>query len=773
MKLLVILFLLSVTSLHAQIGMGQWRLHIPAYHALDVALSDNKIYTAYTSGLSEYSPSSGELTTWDYVNGLSDISVSCLWASTSDNSLFIGYENGNLDKLKGGEVTNIPAVALAQIQGSKRINRMVEKDGFVYLATGFSIVKVDPGKNEVRDTYYPTNGNEGIVDLAFRNDTLFALTENKMYVGVITNPALADPGQWSEDSRVPAPGATITYHDIENANGILYISRIKEAYGEDSVFALGTGGLVNMLNESFAMEILSLQMVDGRFAVNYYDVCKIYNADLSMNDLIYTYGGSKPYPLAVTRMDGKYYIADGMQGLVEVTGASGTRLAISGPPKNAFYKMNWSRGKLAIAGGGLSGIFHTYSTSGVATFEDEEWQEYDYATVSAWDGQPIYDFLSVAVNPKDPEEMAVCTFSQMPLNLLNADGTVETFSPANSDLGYHTNGSGECFVTDAAYDDAGNLWVLNGMSSDKPLKVYTKDNEWYTMNTGSTTSNKFSRQLVIDGNDNKWFSLNGVGLVGFNDGGTIDNASDDDYVILNNGENTGALPSTEVTAIAVDQDNEIWIGTDNGFAVLFSSSSAFDAATGKYNAQRIKLEYEGNVEYVLGATNITAIEVDGANRKWFGTANAGIVLLSADGTTIIEQYTTENSPLISDNIVDLEMDQYTGELYIITDIGLVSYRTDASEGKEDYENVTVFPNPKRPDYDGPITIQGIKYDSDVRITDAAGRLIYQTTSNGGTATWNGRTLNGDKVNTGVYLIWTAPNNSEVKGRKVGKVLVVN
>ena len=118
----------------------------------------------------------------------------------------------------------------------------------------------------------------------------------------------------------------------------------------------------------------------------------------------------------------------------------------------------------------------------------------------------------------------------------------------------------------------------------------------------------------------------------------------------------------------------------------------------------------------------------------------------------------------------MTLDQSTGELYIITDRGLLSYRTDATYGDSDYENVTVFPNPVRPDFDGPITMQGIRYDSDVKITDVAGNLVYKTTSNGGTATWNGKTLTGERAATGVYLIWTTPN--EGKGRKVGKVLVI-
>jgi hypothetical protein len=173
---------------------------------------------------------------------------------------------------------------------------------------------------------------------------------------------------------------------------------------------------------------------------------------------------------------------------------------------------------------------------------------------------------------------------------------------------------------------------------------------------------------------------------------------------------------------------------------------------------------------MLGTTNITDIEVDGGNRKWFGTANSGVILLSADGLEVIKQFTTDNSPLISNNIIDLEINQTTGELFIITDKGLISYRSDASYEDPEYSDVKVFPNPVRPEYDGLITIQGIRYDSDVKVTDVAGNLVYKTTSNGGTAVWNGRTLSGDKVATGVYLIWTSVN--EGKGRQVGKVLVV-
>ncbi|MDX2360711.1 MAG: hypothetical protein QNK23_07880 [Crocinitomicaceae bacterium] len=769
---LLIIFVFGAFGLSAQVGTGQWRMHVPASKSIDVVSLGSKIFTAYEFGVSEYDVHNNETALWDAVNGLSDVAISCLGYSPSNNSVFVGYENGNLDKIKDNRVTNIPAINLAQIQGSKKINSIVAHGDYVYLATGFAIVKIDPTKDEVRDTYYPTNGTAPINDLCFRNDSIFAISTDRMYVGLINNPALADPTQWTEDARVEVLFID-EYKNIVTVGDEIYFSLIAAGWsGVDTVYRLTETSMDTAFTETFNSDIRSVQEVNGMLVVNYYDASKLYNSDLSVSNLLYTYTFDGVRPNAITINNGKYYVADDRYGLVELNGLSGTRISITGPPKSNFYAMDWNSGRLAVAGGGLSGIFQTYNTSGAYVFEDEGWSLYDNSTLSKWNGAEVYDVLGVSVNPANEDEIAIGSFSEIPVTIVNRSGDHDTLTPVNSGLEYHSNNQGGTFVSDLAYDDMGNLWVVNGHCNNA-LKVYTADGEWYSMYTGGSTINKFTKKIVIDNNDNKWFLARNVGVIGFNDNGTISSPSDDEYVVLNSGEYTGALPSNEINAIAVDLDDEIWIGTDNGFAVLYNSSSAFGAAAGEYNAQRIKLEFEGNVEYVLGSTNITDIEVDGANRKWFATSNAGVILLSEDGLEIIEQHTIENSPLPSNNIMDIELDQQTGELYIITDQGLISYRTDATQGTRNYDNVTVFPNPARPDYDGPITIQGIKYDSDVKITDIAGNLVYKTTSNGGTATWDGRTLQGERVSTGVYLIWTAPNDDETKGRKVGKVLVVN
>ena len=320
------------------------------------------------------------------------------------------------------------------------------------------------------------------------------------------------------------------------------------------------------------------------------------------------------------------------------------------------------------------------------------------------------------------------------------------------------------------YDERGNLWCLNGYT-DRPLKVLQKDGTWLSFYSGMGSSNKMTTKLEIDFQDNVWLGTYSNGLTGFKHNGTLDDPSDDQFVALSTGELLGNLPSNKITALAADFDGELWIGTDAGFAVLYNANGAFDAAAGDYDAQRIKVPFEGNTEYVLGEAHITDIEIDGGNRKWMATANAGLILLSPDGTEIIRQYNTDNSPIVSNTIYDIELNHTTGELYIITDRGLISLRIDASYEDPTYEQMTVFPNPVRPDYNGPITLQGIRYDSDVKVTDAAGNVVYKTRSNGGTATWHGLNSNGEKVPTGVYFFWTAMN-MQGGDHKVAKVLII-
>ncbi len=771
MKLFYFLLLLNF-SLSAQVGTGEWRLHVPNKKAIDVVVEGSLVYAAFGNGLQEYDTELNETSLWTDVNGLSDINLTCLGYDVSQKALFIGYDNGNIDKIVDNKVTNIPAIRLAQVPGNKRINKIVPFQGFIYFATSFSIVKIDPIKNEVKETFYPTLEGSAILDIAFRGDSIFALTPEKLLRANINNIALGDPSQWIVDTRIAVLSLN-SYKDIEIISDQLFIIQQNEAYGLDSIFHVTNTGKTNVYNEPFSIEINSLTTDQNRLVINSDGGIYIVNLDYTYNKVYSAYSLNTWISAENScTVSGVTWVADKTLGLFKINNEySLTTYPFEGPPKKDFYSMDWQKGKLAVVGGGLSSAASTYGSSGLYLFEDEKWSLRDKTNMTMWSTANIWDYLAVSIDPTNSDNIAIGTYSEVPISIMDNSGQVsKTFTPANSTLQFTELASTNAMITSITYDESGNLWVLNGYSNT-PLNVYTKEGDWYAYDSGNAAENKFSRKLTVDYNGNSWFSIDGSGLFGYNPNKTFSDISDDKQINLNNGEVTGALPSNTVNAIAVDFDNEIWIGTDNGFAVLYNSASSFDASAGNYNAQRIKVEYEGNIEYVLGNTNITDIVVDGANRKWFATANSGIILLSADGLEVIEQHTTENSPLISNNIIDLTLDQSTGELFIITDKGLISYRTDATYEDPTYDNVTVFPNPARPDFEGPITIQGIRYNSDVKITDVAGNLVYQTTSNGGTATWNGKTITGEKVTTGVYLIWTAAN--EGKGRKVGKVMVVH
>ena len=767
MRILFALFICS--NLFGQIGTGQWRLHVPNRKSLDVVVANNIVYSAFKDGILEYDIENSEKSLWTNVNGLSDISITCLGLDKKNEAVYIGYENGNIDRLQNNHVENIPAIKLAQVNGSKRINKIISFNNYIYIATNFSIIKFDPVKFEVRDTYYPTQTNDPILDLSFTNDSIFALTENKLLKSNLTNTALADFTQWSIDTRVPInTHLTAKYSEIEIINSQFYLLSSSPDYGKDTVYCVKNSGLDLVINKNESYEINSINILDDKLAINIDAGVKVMNSDYSLY---------KFYGVAGVSCNRSFFhknivwMSDKYSGLVRFINGYGEHIDFQGPMGDKFYSVECSKDKLIVSSGGLNGHGMTWNTSGTYVFQDENWTSFDRNTEPMWLNTNFWDNLVAATNPNNTNQMAVGTFSGIPLTIFENGKTASKIFTVNNSPIQSTIWNTEAMISALKYDELGNLWIGNGYCS-KPLKVLTKDQKWQSIDLGNSCINQSINKIVIDYNGNKWLAVPSVGVVGFKDNKTIETLSDDKIKIVNSTDGNGGLPSNQVTALAADFNNEIWIGTESGFAILYNSDNIF-TSTSAFNAQRIKLRFEGENEYLLGKTYITDIEVDGGNRKWFGTANTGIFLLSSDGNEILQNFTTDNSPLISNVILDMAFNHKTGELFIATDKGLVSYRADASEGDAEYSNVQVFPNPVKPDFNGLITIQGIQYDSDINVTDVAGNLVYKTTSNGGMATWDGKTVNGERVKGGVYLFWTAPNDTNGKGRKVGKVVVAN
>jgi ligand-binding sensor domain-containing protein len=259
------------------------------------------------------------------------------------------------------------------------------------------------------------------------------------------------------------------------------------------------------------------------------------------------------------------------------------------------------------------------------------------------------------------------------------------------------------------------------------------------------------------------------GLLVYDINETIDDLTDDDSYFYSIGTGTGNLPSQDVKCVVEDLDEEIWVGTADGLAIIYDQDAAFGGNNS--DAQQILIEQDGNVQILLENEVITDIEVDGANRKWIATEGSGVFLLSEDGQDEILRLTKENSPLLSNIVYDVAIDNYSGDVYFATSDGVISLRYTATGSIDPYLDVFAFPNPVRSDYEGIIAVKGLSRDSDFKVTDLTGNLIYHGTSLGGQAIWDLKDFNGIRVSTGVYLIYC---NSESGAKDaVAKLLVVN
>lgn len=274
--------------------------------------------------------------------------------------------------------------------------------------------------------------------------------------------------------------------------------------------------------------------------------------------------------------------------------------------------------------------------------------------------------------------------------------------------------------------------------------------------------------MLIDQQGQLWMIINRGGIAVFNSGTSLAEESDDKIRVLTAELGRGGLPTNEVQCITEDLDGEIWVGTTDGVAVFYSP---FDALTDNFSdARRILVQQNGIYQYLLEGQVVGTIAVDGANRKWIGTLGAGVFLMSEDGTEQIQRFTVENSPLLSNHINDIVIDSKTGEVFIATGEGIVSFISDATGGARENNCTSVYPNPVRENYTGPISITGLLRDSQIRITDSRGNLIFKTVSNGGTAIWDGKNTDGQRVATGVYFALS----SDIEGTStcVSKILVV-
>jgi len=741
-----------------ELAIGQWMDHLPYNHTIEVAEAGSKIYCATESALFYLDKTDYSLNRVTKVNQLSDVEVSTIRYSATYDALIIGFANSNIDVLRGTTTVNVPDIKRKNILGNKEINTIAFHSTYAYISCGFGIVVFDMTKDEIKDTYYVNQNLDEVNQIVVYQDSIFAATESGLYNAPLSGVNLSDFNSWSLVTSIPP----VNYNTIAVLTSRLFINESNDPSDDihnDTLYMYNAGSW-SKFDISTARTTHRIESNYNKLLITGKQGVSVFN---SSGNLEYTYSNTISPKHAILDKDGVVRIADNWAGLVENDKTWG--VYPNGPPSNNVFGMAIQNEKVWVAPGGRdNGWANIYNSDGIFSFIDYNWDAIAYSKL---DSTP--DIIIATFDPANDNRVYAGSWGYG-LLVIEDGKMVNVYKEGNTDsvLQSIKPGKDEIRIGGLAFDENNNLWA-SCSQVDNLLCVRKTNGSWRAFQfSGYGFNTRTSEMLVEATSGDKWVLLPNSGILVFDDNETIDNTGDDQHktlVIIDGSGNT----IKEVVCMAQDHDGEIWVGTIQGVAVYYSPELAFSSAG--ISAQQILIEQDGHYQYLLETEHVTAIAIDGANRKWFGTGNSGVYLMSEDGTEELLHFTEDNSPLFSNSITSIAINHSNGEVFFGTDKGLISYKGTATEGKKVFTNVYSYPNPVREDYDGVIAIKGLVKDADVKITDISGNLIYQTTSIGGQAIWNGKNSNGDRAHTGVYLVFAT--NEDGKETVVTKILFIN
>lgn len=733
--LLILWVLLAFGGADAQeTAIGQWQAHISYGDGKWVAEVGDKIYCATSTGLFYYDKKENVLERLSPVDGFSGVRIQAMRYDPGTRYLLIAYDNGLIDMVKDNKIFTVTGIFDRTEKGSKRINDFYFHNRKVYISSTLGAVVYDLSEKEFGDTY--RIGDQGetveIKDITISGKYIYASTEAGLKRADVNSINLLNYQEW-EKAFSGDGGEMVSYNN-----------KVYAVVG-DSFLKYQNGNWQQYMDSTVdGNEIRSLDVFNDRLLVTTNKF--IYSIDKSGN--ITEYASSGANHALVDNEGTLWYALDRFTLVGRFKSGKVKYRKPNGPSSPDAFRVSYGRGTVWIASGAWgAGGGPTYNPNGFYAFAEGDWMNYSLFEISRLG--KARDIVDVTVNPVNNHIFA----ASMTRGLFELKGkeVIRQYKSQNSSLGFvkSLGDSQKVRVASIVPDEENNLWITNPEST-KPLSVRKNDGSWKSFALGN---NVRVYDMVIDQSGQKWI-INGFGsgVLVFNDNGTIENVSDDRYLSLNKSEGNGGLPTLGVLSLAVDRDNQLWLGTKDGVAVIYDPAAVFSG--GDFDAQQVWVQSDDEPGLLLARQTVTAIAVDEGNRKWFGTLN-GAWLTNPDGSEILHHFTTENSPLLSDQVNDIGINDRTGEVFFATSKGVISYRGEATEGKEKHQNAYVYPNPVRPDYKGPIAVKGLVTDALVKISDISGNIVYEMKATGGQAVWDGHNLSGKEVKTGVYLIYSS------------------
>lgn len=771
--------LLTAQSLqiNAQFSIGTWRDHLPYGNCVDVCKAEGLLFCATPYSLFSYNPLDGEVVRISKATLLTDVGITALEYDPQSKLVVVGYENGNIDLITNENSYNIPDIKFSSIIGDKAIYDIYPFGNRVYLSTGFGVVVIDMLRREVKETYFIGNngGPVKVNDIAILDNVIYAATETGLQTAELDNPFLANFQNWAQITDLP--GDSVVQH-IEFFNNKMILSIPQPA--SDVLWTKElTGGTWQIQSALPDFRINQLWANEEWFTVSGNYAFMVSHFDFGFTNNVSLFAGRGVHARNCIVGDyGEVWVADKFSGLMWQKNPNGTQDVIirpDGPASADCRRMGAYNNNIWVAHGGARPDWgNLWKNDGLSGLVDERWKIFSADTNAHSGGgfNPhngyMADFMDVAVDPLDNNRVFAGSWDDglIEVNATTLNGFARNGSASNGPVGSGFEWAiGWTGVAGVTFDEKGILWCTNSKTS-QAIHAYDRSGNFfdYDFSPAISATDEIG-DILIGVNDLIWATVNGRGLLVLNYNATLGTYSDDSYKLLTDVAANGKLPSNDVLCMEEDLDGEIWVGTSQGLSIFYNPDAIFTAEN--FDSEQILIEQDGNIQILLETEIINCIEIDGSNRKWIGTQNSGVYLFSDDGLQQIYHFTSENSPLLSNSVFDIAINHQNGEVFFATEKGIIAFFSTATNFDAELSNVRVFPNPVRPDYEGIITIDGLAYNTIVKITDIQGNIIFETESEGGRAVWNGLKYDGGKPATGVYMVFvTTPDGSADDVKKI-------
>jgi len=764
MKQLVrVVLILHIFFLQAQNFENSWTGYFSYVSIKSISQGNDKIYAAAENAIFTYDLSTEEISSISTINGLSGNPISTAYYSENNGLYVIGYENGLIEIVIDGEDNVLKVVDILDKTtippNMKTINHFNEYNGRLYISTGFGISVYNLESLEFGDTYFigDLGSQINITQTTVQGDLIYASSsENGIKSALVADENIIDYQQWATVIGGGYKGIQslgVELYAVNNSNTILkfdldvgfleidtFLSPVVDFRAFSGVLTITTKSSIHTFSEGYVLtnEVTSLFEYDYLLQAGYAFNNSFYLGTTDLGMLI--------VPFNVNRA---------LQVLPE------------GPLYNQPFTIEASPGKLWVAFGDVDLTFNPYplTRKGISNYRNESWTNIKYDSLRDLLGvEDVNDLVFVKSNPNNPNETYMSSYQKGLLKIKNQDPTIlynETNSPleipgGNEALGIRLYGSD--------FDKQDNFWFVQSRI-DKGLIKLTPEGQFQTIDISNIINAEDELalgKLVISREGYVFFAAVSSGLVGYN-------PTTNEFNKIGEALGNGNLPSTDIKALAFDNQNRLWIGTRKGLRVLYSARNFFESGA-DIDSQPIIILDDGVPQELLFLQSITDIEVDGSNNKWVSTATSGVFYLSSNGQETLLRFTSANSPLPSDTVLDISIDDADGTVYFATKDGLVAYDGTSTAPGEDLESVYAYPNPVRPNYFGNVTIDGLTAKANVKITDITGNLVFETTSQGGSVEWDTTAFGKYKVASGVYLVLITSDDNLLT--KVAKIMII-